>query len=57
MVAATGRAASPPCQGEPVNDVDWPPIAEEIEAVGLSKLHAVESFLNLIMVRLLKLHA
>ncbi|PPQ39014.1 DUF29 domain-containing protein [Rhodopila globiformis] len=44
-------------QGERVNDVDWVHVAEEIEDVGLSELHSVESFLNLIMLHLLKLHA
>lgn len=44
-------------RGERVNDVDWAHVAEEIEDVGLSELHAVESFLNLILVHLLKLHA
>jgi hypothetical protein len=44
-------------RGERVNDVDWIQIAEEIEDVGLSELHAVESFLNLVMVHLLKLQA
>ncbi|MGD0104666.1 MAG: DUF29 domain-containing protein [Rhodopila sp.] len=44
-------------RGERVNDVDWTHVAEEIEDVGLSELHSVESFLNLIMVHLLKLHA
>src|ERR1700712_2188353 len=43
-------------RGERVNDVDWENVAEEIEDVGLSELHSVESFLNLIMVHLLKLH-
>jgi hypothetical protein len=43
-------------RGERVNDVDWAHVAEEIEDVGLSELHSVESFLNLIMVHLLKLH-
>jgi hypothetical protein len=43
-------------RGERVNDVDWTNLAEEIESVGLSELHSVESFLNLIMVHLLKLH-
>jgi hypothetical protein len=43
-------------QGERVNDVDWVHVAEEIEDVGLSELHSVESFLNLIMLHLLKLH-
>jgi hypothetical protein len=44
-------------RGERVNDVDWAHVAEEIEDVGLSELHSVESFVNLIMVHLLKLHA
>jgi hypothetical protein len=44
-------------RGERVNDVDWARVVEEIEDVGLSELHAVESFLNLIMLHLLKLHA
>ncbi len=44
-------------RGERVNDVDWAHVAEEIEDVGLSELHSVESFLNLIMVHLLKLYA
>ena len=44
-------------RGERVNDVDWAQIAEEIEDVGLSELHSVESFLNLVMVHLLKLQA
>ncbi len=43
--------------GERVNDVDWENVAEEIESVGLSELHSVESFLNLMMVHLLKLQA
>jgi hypothetical protein len=44
-------------RGERVNDVDWTNIAEEIEDVGLSELHSVESFLTLIVVHLLKLNA
>jgi hypothetical protein len=44
-------------RGERVNDVDWAHVAEEIEDVGLSELHAVESHLNLMLVHLLKLHA
>jgi hypothetical protein len=44
-------------RGERVNDVDWTNVAEEIEDVGLSELHSVESFLNLMMVHLLRLHA
>ena len=43
-------------RGERVNDVDWKNVVEEIEDVGLSELHSDESFLNLIMVHLLKLH-
>jgi hypothetical protein len=43
-------------RGERVNDVDWANVAEEIEGVGLSELHAVESFLSLILLHLLKLH-
>jgi len=41
-------------RGERVNDVDWVHVAEEIEDVGLSELHAVESYLALIIVHLLK---
>jgi hypothetical protein len=44
-------------RGERVNDVDWANLAEEIEGVGLSELHSVESFLNLTIVHLLKLQA
>jgi hypothetical protein len=44
-------------QGERVNDVDWTNLAEEIESVGLSELHAVESQLTLIILHLLKLQA
>ncbi len=43
-------------RGERVNDVDWTNVAEEIEDVGRSELHSVESFLTLVMVHLLKLH-
>ena len=43
-------------RGERVNDVDWTHVAEEIEDVGLSELHSVESFLNLVLVHVLKLH-
>lgn len=42
--------------GERVNDVDWSHVVEEIEDVGLSELHAVESFLDLMLIHLLKLH-
>jgi hypothetical protein len=44
-------------RGERVNDVDWTNLAEEIEALGRSELHAVESFLTLMLVHLLKLRA
>ena len=43
-------------RGERVNDVDWTHVAEEIEDVGLSELHSVESFLGLLLVHLLKVH-
>ena len=42
-------------RGERVNDVDWLHVAEEIEDVGLSELHSVESFLQLMFVHLLKI--
>jgi hypothetical protein len=42
-------------RGERVNDVDWEHVVEEIEDVGLSELHAVQSLLNQMLVRLLKL--
>ncbi len=41
--------------GERVNDIDWEHVAEEIEDVGLSELHAVHSFLRQLLVHLLKL--
>jgi hypothetical protein len=44
-------------RGEQVIDVDRTNVAEEIEDVGLSELHAVESFLNRMLIQLLKLHA
>lgn len=44
-------------RGERVNDVDWANVAEEIEDVGLSELHSVESYLNLVMMHLLKIQA
>jgi hypothetical protein len=44
-------------RGERVNDVDWANLVEEIEDVGRSQLQSVESFLTLILVHLLKLHA
>ena len=44
-------------RGERVNEVDWEHVIEEIEDVGLSELHAVESYLELILVHLLKITA
>ena len=44
-------------RGERVNDVDWEHVVQEIEDVGLSELHAVESFLDLMLVNLLKIHS
>jgi hypothetical protein len=43
-------------RGERVNDVDWAHVVEEIEDVGLSGLHAVQSYLDLMLVHLLKVH-
>ena len=42
-------------RGERVNDVDWDHVVEEIEDVGLSELHAVQSYLEQLLVHLLKL--
>jgi hypothetical protein len=42
-------------RGERVNDVDWDHVVEEIEDVGLSELHAVESYLEQLLIHLLKL--
>lgn len=42
-------------RGERVNDVDWDHVVEEIEDVGLSELHAVESYLERLLAHLLKL--
>jgi hypothetical protein len=42
-------------RGGRVNDLDWEHVAEEIEDVGLSELHAVQSYLNQMLVHLLKL--
>lgn len=44
-------------RGEMVNDVDWDNVIEEIESVGRSELHSVESCLRQMMVHLLKVHA
>ena len=46
-----------PGRGERVNDVDWAHVAEEIEDLGLSELHSVESYVILIMVHVLKIQA
>src|SRR3954452_3826498 len=43
-------------RGERVNEVDWEHVIEEIEDVGLSELHAVQSHLHQMMVHLLKVH-
>jgi hypothetical protein len=43
-------------RGERVNDVDWEHVVEEIEDVGLSQLSAVQSYLRLMLVHLLKVH-
>ena len=43
-------------RGERVNEVDWSMSSKEIAAVGLSELHAVQSYLHQMMVHLLKVH-
>jgi len=43
-------------KGERVNDVDWDHVVEEIEDVGFSELHAVQSHLRQMLAHLLKLH-
>jgi hypothetical protein len=43
-------------RGERVNEVDWEHVIEEIEDVGLSQLNAVQSYLRLTLVHLLKVH-
>ena len=43
-------------RGEQVNGLDWEHVVEEIESVGLSELHSVESYLELILTHLLKIH-
>jgi hypothetical protein len=43
-------------RGERVNGVDWEHVVEEIEDVGLSQLNAVDSYLRLVIVHLLKVH-
>jgi hypothetical protein len=42
-------------RGERVNDIDWTHVVEEIEDVGLSELHAVQSYLEQLLAHLLKL--
>ena len=41
-------------RGERVNGLDWPNLIEEIEAVGRSELHAVESLLGQALLHMLK---
>ena len=41
-------------RGERVNDVDWTHVLEEIEDVGLSEPHVVESYLDLMLAHLLQ---
>lgn len=43
-------------RGQRVNDLDWEHVVEEIEDVGLSELHAVQSYLHQMLVHLLRLH-
>jgi hypothetical protein len=42
-------------RGERVNGLDWPNLIEEIESVGRSEVHSVESLLRQALVHLLKL--
>jgi len=42
-------------RGERVNGVDWDHVVEEIEDVGISELHAVESYLEQLLIHILKL--
>jgi hypothetical protein len=44
-------------EGERLNELDWPNIAEEIEDVGRSELHSVESLLTLALLHDLKAQA
>jgi hypothetical protein len=41
-------------RGERVNGIDWEHVVEEIEDVGRSELHSVESYLDLLILHLLK---
>lgn len=43
-------------RGACVNDVDWAHVVEEIESVGLTQLHDVETYLRRMLVALLKCH-
>jgi Domain of unknown function DUF29 len=43
-------------RGEGVNGVDWAHVVAEIEDAGLSELHSVQSYLNLMLAHLLKIH-
>ena len=43
-------------RGERVNEVDWEHVVEEIEDVGRSELHAVQSYLHQMLVHLLKVY-
>jgi hypothetical protein len=43
-------------RGERVNEVDWEHVIEEIEDAGLAQLNAVQSYLRLMLVHLLKVH-
>jgi len=42
-------------RGEGVNGIDWAHVVDEIEDVGLSELHSVQSYLNLMLVHLMKI--
>jgi hypothetical protein len=42
-------------RGEGMNGIDWAHVVEEIEDVGLSELHSVRSYLNLMLVHILKI--
>jgi len=43
-------------RGERMNEVDWDHVVEEIDDVGISELNAVQSYLDQILLNLLKLH-
>ncbi len=53
QAALLRRAAA----GERVNDLDWPNIIEEIEGVGQSELHSVQSLLLQALAHILKADA